>query len=176
MQEYGFSAKFSDFFGNPPIPYSDCFPKLSSFKRTYTRNTGAGDTGSGLTAQGVRIFTCHFYTNCWRTSSQIGPSTEWAMHRPKDSTTRFDGSYASHMAFEAYSISNWRSFNHPQFNLGRRSDLWLKTEKRQLKIYQFPDISSVKELLFMEKAIEETKIMHRKGAFQEWKRKLKGRG
>ena len=52
MQEYGFSAKFSDFFGNPPIPYSDCFPKLSSFKRTYTRNTGAGDTGSGLTAQG----------------------------------------------------------------------------------------------------------------------------
>ena len=61
MQEYGFSAKFSDFFGNPPIPYSDCFPKLSSFKRTYTRNTGAGDTGSGLTAQGGgRIFTCHF--------------------------------------------------------------------------------------------------------------------
>lgn len=35
MQEYGFSAKFSDFFGNPPIPYSDWFPKLSSFKRTY---------------------------------------------------------------------------------------------------------------------------------------------
>ena len=62
MQEYGFSAKFSDFFGTPPIPYSDCFPKLSSFKRTYTRNTGAGDTGSGLTAQGVRIFTCHFLT------------------------------------------------------------------------------------------------------------------
>ena len=131
MQEYGFSAKFSDFFGNPPIPYSDCFPKLSSFKRTYTRNTGAGDTGSGLTAQGVRIFTCHFYTNCRRTSSQIGPSTEWAMHRPKDSTTRFDGSYASHMAFEAYSISNWRSFNYPRFSLRRSSDLWFKTEKRQ---------------------------------------------
>ena len=56
MQEYGFSAKFSDFFGNPPIPYSDCFPKLSSFKRTYTRNTGAGDTGSGLTAQGGGIY------------------------------------------------------------------------------------------------------------------------
>ena len=80
------------------------------------------------------------------------------------------------MAFETYSISNWRSFNHPQFNLRRRSDLWLKTEKRQLKIYQFPDISSVKELQFMEKAIEETKIMHKEGAFQEWKRKLKGRG
>ncbi len=40
-------------------------------------------------------------------------------------------------------------------------------EKRQLKIYQFPDISSVKELQFMEKAIEETKIMHKEGAFQE---------
>ena len=37
----------------------------------------------------------------------------------------------------------------------------------KLKIYQLPEISSVKELQFMEKTIEETKILHREGALQE---------
>nr|DAI48513.1 MAG TPA: transposase [Caudoviricetes sp.] len=37
----------------------------------------------------------------------------------------------------------------------------------KLKIYQLPEISSVKELQFMKKNIEETKILHREGALQE---------
>ena len=131
MREYGFSAKFSDFFGNPPIPYSDWSPKLSSFKRTHKGIQEPEIPDRNWLHRGSGYLLAIFYTNCWRTSSSIGPSTEWAMHRPKDSTTRFDGSYASHMAFEAYSISNWRSFNYPRFSLRRSSDLWFKTEKRQ---------------------------------------------
>ena len=46
------------FFWKPSYSFSDCFPKLSSFKRTQKRNTGTGNTGSGLPAQGG--FTCHF--------------------------------------------------------------------------------------------------------------------
>ena len=60
MQEYGFSAKFSDFFGNPPIPYSDCFPKLSSFKRTYKGIQEPEIPDRDCLHRGV--FICHFLT------------------------------------------------------------------------------------------------------------------
>ena len=106
-----FPQSFLIFFGNPPIPYSGWFPKLSSFKRTYKGIQEPEIPDRDWLHRGSGYLLAIFYTNCWRTSSSIEPSTEWAMHRPKDSTTKFDGSYASHMAFEAYSISNWRSFN-----------------------------------------------------------------
>ena len=132
MQEYGFSAKFSDFFGNPPIPYSDCFPKLSSFKRTYTRNTGAGDTGSGLTAQGVRIFTCHFLYKLLKNLI-----IDWTFDRMSNASTEGFNNKIRWLIRQPY---------------GFRGVFYLK-----LKIFQLASIQPQKELWFMVQNGEETK-------------------
>ena len=101
------------------------------------------------------------------------------MHRPKDSTTKFDGSSARHMAFETYSISNWRYFSYPQFNLRKNYDLWLKTEKRlsslfylKLRIFPLPSIQSQKELWFMAQNGEEAKKRRIRAKMLEGKIKM----
>ena len=132
MREYGFSAKFSDFFGNPPIPYSDCFPKLSSFKRTYKGIQERKIPDRDWLLRGVRIFTCHFLYKLLKNLV-----TDWTFDRMSNASTEGFNNKIRWLIRQPY---------------GFRGVFYLK-----LKIFQLASIQPQKELWFMVQNGEETK-------------------
>ena len=73
----------------------------------------------------------------------------------------------SFWTFRHISNASMEGFNNKIRWLIKQAYGFRDSEYFKLKIYQLPEISSVKELQFMKKNIEETKILHREGALQE---------
>ena len=132
MREYGFSAKFSDFFRKPSYSLFRLVSEALEFQTNLQRNTGTGNTGSGLTAQGVRIFTCHFLYKLLKNLI-----IDWTFDRMSNASTEGFNNKIRWLIRQAY---------------GFRGVFYLK-----LKIFQLASIQPQKELWFMVQNGEVTK-------------------